>query len=147
MNLTNNRKRKTPVWLLKIQKRISARIQLFGGWLQNKVAAIPPGRMKSYLFLLVVFVFGCNSLIMMNVFRNPHSSMLERLRYPASIPLPTLRKLPPSIDKTEARFLKFIDSLEADSAGREELDQLRTEKPGLMDSVLQLKKSFLYQLN
>src|SRR5450631_4778678 len=101
MNLTNNRKRKTPVWLLKIQKRISARIQLFGGWLQNKVAAIPPGRMKGYLFLLVVFVFGCNSLIMMNVFRNPNARLPERLRYPRGISLPALRQHPPSIDKTE----------------------------------------------
>jgi hypothetical protein len=88
-----------PVWLQKIKKRFSVRVQLIGGWLQKKVAAIPPGRMKVYFILFIMLLNGFYVWAIIDAVHHRSTGIYDRWWYSKGLATPAIHQPLPKIER------------------------------------------------
>jgi hypothetical protein len=141
---SNKRKEASSLtWLGTLQAKTRAWGLRISGWLQRKTMTLPPARLKFYAVLFLFFCASWNGWIIVHALRNSHPPIPAgqlRLSHPI---LPSVR---PPVDPSSLagiqKFRSWLDSLRTDTTGRKIYDSIRQQRPGLLDSLGQIEKSF-----
>ncbi len=130
-------------WLDNLQATTRAWGLRISGWLQRKTQGLSPRRLKTYCLLFFAVFAGWNSWIVFRALRQPRPSIPAGQLYLSHPITPTVR---PPVDPSSLagiqQFRSWLDSLQTDSAGRKIYDSIRRQRPGLLDSLGQLEKSY-----
>jgi hypothetical protein len=117
-------------------------------WMQRQSEKLP-GKMKVYVLLLFCVVSaGVSTLLTYRGVRGkPAQFRVAAIR----IPVIPKQRSPPGLDRNEVknilRFGKYMDSLSKDAHGKRTYDSIMAARPGLMDSVLFIEKTYNRELN
>ena len=143
--LFNGRRNEAPslTWFGTLQATTRAWGLRISGWLQRKTMTIPPVRLKLYAVLFLLFFGSWNGWIIVQALRHPHPPN------PAGqLPLshPILPSVHPLVDPSSLagiqKFRSWLDSLQVDTAGRRIYDTILQQRPGLLDSLRQIEKTY-----
>jgi hypothetical protein len=141
---SNKRKEVQPfTWLEKLQAANRAWGPRISGWLQRKTLTLPPAQLKGYVVLVLLFLGSWNGWIIVQALQHPHRPIPAQ-QLPLSHPLlPTVRSpVDPSSLAGIRTFRSWLDSLQADTMGRKIYDTILQQRPGLLDSVRQIEKTY-----
>ena len=113
------------------------------GWLQRKTMTLSPARLKGYTVLFLLFFGSWNGWIIVEALRRPHRAIPEKQVALSHSILPSVRlPVDPSSLGGTRQFRSWLDSLTADSTGRLIYDTILHQRPGLLDSLGQIEKTF-----
>jgi hypothetical protein len=133
----------SPSWLDALQATTRNWGIRISAWLQRKTMTLSPVRLKLYVagFLLLFGIWNGEIIY--------HALQGHRLPTQArqlSLSHPTIPAVQPPVDPAFSagigKFRSWLDSLQADSVGRQIYDSIRRERPGLLDSVAQLDNGY-----
>jgi hypothetical protein len=116
------------------------------GWLERKTQALPRARLKLYTVLFLLFFGSWNGWIIVQALRLPHSAIPAGQLHLSHPVLPSVR--PPADPSSLAGIQKFrswLDSLQRDTTGRIVYDSIVQQRPGLLDSLGQIEKTYSIQ--
>jgi len=141
---TNKRKEVQSItWLDQLQAASGAWGLRISGWLQRKTMTLSPVRLKLYAVLFLLCFGSWNGWIIVQALQHPHSPIpAQQLRLSHPI-LPSVR---PPVDQSSLagiqKFRSWLDSLQADTTGRKVYDSILQQRPGLLDSLQQIEKTY-----
>jgi hypothetical protein len=129
-------------WLDRLQAVSRAWGLRISAWLQRKSSTLSPLQLKLYSVGFVLLFASWNGWIVYHALqgrRSTTSSGQLHLFHPI---LPSVRPPADPFSSTGIqKFRSWLDSLQADSAGRKIYDSIWRERPGLLDSLGQIEKN------
>jgi len=133
-------------WLDHLQAANRAWGLRISGWLQRKTQALSRARLKLYTVLFLLFFGSWDGWIIVQALRHPHPAIPSQQLHLAHPVLPSVR--PPADPSSLAGIQKFrswLDSLQRDTTGRKVYDSILQQRPGLLDSLGQIEKTYSIQ--
>ena len=143
--LFNGRRNEAPslTWLGTLQATTRAWGLRISGWLQRKTMTIPPVRLKLYAVLFLLFFGSWNGWIVYYALHGRRPSIPAGQLYLSHPTIPTVR---PPVDLSSLagiqQFRSWLDSLQVDTAGRRIYNTILRQRPGLLDSLRQIEKTY-----
>lgn len=111
-------------------------------WLQRKSSTLSLIQLKLYAASLVLLFASWNGWIVYHALQGRRSTIPSGHLYLFHPILPSVRSpADPFSSVGIQKFRSWLDSLQADSAGRKIYDSIRNERPGLFDSLGQIEKN------
>jgi hypothetical protein len=130
-------------WLDHLQAAIRAWGLRISGWLQRKTLTLPRARLKLYSVLFLLFFGSWDGWIIVQALRHPHPAIPAQQLHLSHPVLPSVR---PPFDPTSLagiqKFQSWLDSLQTDTTGRKVYDSILQQRPGLLDSLGQIEKTY-----
>jgi len=112
------------------------------GWLQRKSSTLSLMQLKLYAASFVLLFASWNGWIVYHALQGRRSTIPSGQLYLFHPILPSVRSpADPFSSVGVQKFRSWLDSLQADSAGRKIYDSIRNERPGLFDSLGQIEKN------
>jgi len=129
-------------WLDQLEAKCRASGLRISGWLQQKSSTLSPLQLKLYAASFVLLFASLNGWVVYHALQDRHSTDPSGQLYLFHPILPSVRPPADAFSSTGIRkFRSWLDSLQADSAGRKIYDSIRNERPGLFDSLGQTEKN------
>jgi hypothetical protein len=111
-------------------------------WLQRKSSTLSLMKLKWYAAGFTLFFATLNVWIVYHALQDRYSTNSSGQLYLFHPILPSVRSpADPFSSVGVQKFRSWLDSLQADSAGRKIYDSIRNERPGLFDSLGQIEKN------
>jgi hypothetical protein len=133
---------KSFTWLHRLQAVSRAWGLRISDWLQRKSSTLSPLQLKLYAAGFVLLFGSWNGWLVYHALQGRHSTISSRHLYLFHPILPSVRPPADPFSSTGIqKFRSWLDSLQADSAGRKIYDSIRRERPGLLDSLGQIEKN------
>jgi hypothetical protein len=130
------------IWLDQLQAASRAWGLRISGWLQRKSSSLSPSQLKLYAATFVLLFASLNGWVVYHALQDRHSTVPSGQLYLFHPIMPSVRPPADAFSSTGIRkFRSWLDSLQADSAGRKIYDSIRNERPGLFDSLGQTEKN------
>jgi hypothetical protein len=130
-------------WLDHLQAANRAWGLRISGWLQRKTLTLSLARVKLYTVLFLLFFGSWNGWIILQALRHPHPAIPGGQLHLTHPVLPSV--CPPADPSSLAGIQKFrswLDSLQTDTTGRKVYDSILQQRPGLLDSLGQIEKTY-----
>jgi hypothetical protein len=143
--LLSKRQKETPssTWLDSILGTTKAWGLHISGWLQRKTQGLSSRQLKRYSVLILLVGASWNGWIIVEALRPPSPSISGRQLHLSHPILPSVQPpADPSSLESIKKFRSWLDSLQADSAGKKIYDSIRQQRPGLLDSLGQIQKDY-----
>jgi hypothetical protein len=134
---------KPTTWLDQWQATSRAYGLRVSDWLQRKTVNLPRGRLKLYAVLFLLFFGSWNGWIIVQALVDPKPATPSAQIHLSHPTLPAVRSpVDPFSLAGIQKFRCWLDSLHTDTVGQKIYDSIQHSRPGLLDSLQQIEKTY-----